>query len=79
LDPLDQPRRRPTISIDFSPVASPTNPLGAKGAGEGGTAAATPAVMNAILDALAPLGVTDLTMPATPERVWRAIQEHTVR
>ena len=43
----------PTITIDFSPVPSPTNPLGAKGVGEGGTVAATPAVMNAILDALA--------------------------
>ena len=69
----------PTISIDFSPVPSPTNPLGAKGAGEGGTVAATPAVMNAILNALAPLGVTDLTMPATPERVWRAIRDRTTR
>jgi carbon-monoxide dehydrogenase large subunit len=69
----------PTISIDFSPVPSPTNPLGAKGGGEGGTVAATPAIMNAILNALAPLGVTDLPMPATPERVWRAIREHTAR
>jgi carbon-monoxide dehydrogenase large subunit len=49
------------------------NPLGAKGAGEAGTVGAMPAVMNAILDALAPLGVTALDMPATPERVWRAI------
>jgi carbon-monoxide dehydrogenase large subunit len=69
----------PTISIDFSPVPSPTNPLGAKGGGEGGTVAAIPAIMNAILNALAPLGVTDLPMPATPERVWRAIREHTAR
>jgi carbon-monoxide dehydrogenase large subunit len=61
--------------VDFSPVPSTTNPLGAKGVGEGGTIAATPAVMNAILDALAPLGVTDLAMPATPERIWRAIHE----
>jgi len=69
----------PTISIDFSPVPSPTNSLGAKGGGEGGTVAATPAIMNAILNAMAPLGVTDLPMPATPERVWRAIREHTAR
>ena len=47
--------------------------LGAKGAGEAGTVAAPPAVMNALMDALAPLGVTQLDMPATPERVWRAI------
>jgi aerobic carbon-monoxide dehydrogenase large subunit len=67
----------PTITIDFSPVPSTTNPLGAKGVGEGGTVASTPTVMNAILDALAPLGVTDLPMPATPERIWRAIRTRT--
>jgi carbon-monoxide dehydrogenase large subunit len=66
----------PAIAVDFSPVPSTTNPLGAKGVGEGGTIAATPTVMNAILDALAPLGVTDLAMPATPERIWRAIHAH---
>ncbi len=66
----------PSIDVDFSPVPSTTNPLGVKGVGEGGTIAATPAVMNAILDALAPLGVTDIPMPATPERVWRAMREH---
>jgi carbon-monoxide dehydrogenase large subunit len=65
----------PRVTIDFSPVPSPTNPLGAKGVGEGGTVAATPTVMNAILDALAPLGVTDVLMPATPERTWRAIRQ----
>jgi len=64
----------PAIVIDFSPVPSTTNPLGVKGVGEGGTVAGTPTVMNAILDALAPLGVTDLAMPATPERIWRAIR-----
>jgi aerobic carbon-monoxide dehydrogenase large subunit len=61
----------PSIAIDFSPVPSTTNPLGAKGVGEGGTVASTPTVMNAILDALDPLGVTDLAMPATPERIWQ--------
>ena len=65
----------PAVSIDFSPVPSTTNPLGAKGAGEGGTVASTPAVMNAILDALAPRGTTDLPMPATPERIWRALRD----
>jgi carbon-monoxide dehydrogenase large subunit len=49
------------------------NPLGAKGVGELGTVGATPTVINALVDALRPLGVTDLAMPATPERVWRAI------
>jgi aerobic carbon-monoxide dehydrogenase large subunit len=66
----------PPIAIDFSPVPSTTNPLGVKGVGEGGTVASTPTVMNAILDALAPLGVTDVAMPATPERIWRAMREH---
>jgi carbon-monoxide dehydrogenase large subunit len=66
----------PPISVDLSPVPSTTNPLGAKGVGEGGTVASTPTVMNAILDALAPLGVTDVAMPATPERIWRAFHEH---
>jgi carbon-monoxide dehydrogenase large subunit len=50
------------------------NPLGAKGCGEAGSIAAPAAIVNAVLDALAPLGVTDLEMPLTPERVWRAIQ-----
>ena len=51
------------------------NPLGAKGVGELGTVGATPTIINAVLDALRPLGVTDIAMPATPERVWRAIGE----
>src|SRR3979411_687630 len=50
------------------------NRLGVKGAGEAGTIASTPAVVNAIIDALRPLGVRDITMPCSPERVWRAIQ-----
>jgi carbon-monoxide dehydrogenase large subunit len=66
----------PPVAVDFSPVLSTTNPLGVKGVGEGGTVASTPTVMNAILDALAPLGVTDVAMPATPERIWRAMREH---
>jgi aerobic carbon-monoxide dehydrogenase large subunit len=51
-----------------------SNRLGVKGVGEAGTIASTPAVVNAIIDALRPLGVNDITMPCTPERVWRAIQ-----
>lgn len=47
--------------------------MGAKGAGEAGTLGALPAVINALVDALAPLGVTHIDMPATPESVWRAI------
>ena len=64
----------PAISVTSRDVPSPTNPLGVKGAGEGGTVGAPGAVMHAILDALAPLGVTHIDMPATPERIWRAIQ-----
>ena len=50
------------------------NRLGVKGVGEAGTIASTPAVVNSIVDALRPLGIRDITMPCTPERVWRAIQ-----
>ena len=55
---------------------SPVNPLGVKGVGEAGTIGATPAVANAVIDALEPLGVRHLDLPLTPERVWRAIQQH---
>jgi carbon-monoxide dehydrogenase large subunit len=55
-------------------VPTPLNPLGAKGAGEAGTVGALPVVISAVLDALAPLGVRSLDMPATRERVWRAIR-----
>jgi aerobic carbon-monoxide dehydrogenase large subunit len=54
---------------------STLNPLGVKGVGEAGTIASTPAVVNAIIDALRPLGVADVPMPCTPERVWRAVNE----
>ena len=60
--------------IASNPVPTKLNPLGAKGAGEAGTVGALPAVINAVVDALAPLGVRDIEMPATSERVWRAIQ-----
>jgi carbon-monoxide dehydrogenase large subunit len=65
----------PSIAVDFSPVPSKSNPIGVKGVGEGGTVAATPTVINAIIDALAVFGVTDVGMPATAERVWRAIRD----
>jgi carbon-monoxide dehydrogenase large subunit len=60
-------------SYDAS-VPTKNNPIGSKGAGEAGTVGAMPAIMNAIIDALSPYGVTNLDMPATPERIWRAIQ-----
>lgn len=63
-----------SIQVESNPVPTELNPLGAKGAGEAGTVGALPAVMNAVLDALAPLGVRELDMPATSERVWQAIQ-----
>lgn len=63
-----------SVAVESHPVPTDRNPLGAKGAGEAGTVGAMPAVMLAILDALAPLGVRDVPMPATPEAVWQAIQ-----
>ncbi len=62
------------MEIKSNPVPTKYNPLGAKGAGEAGTVGAMPAVMNAIMDALAPLGVRDVDMPATAQNVWRAIE-----
>ena len=63
-------------SFELVDMQTPTwvNPLGAKGIGESGTIGATPAVQNAVCDALAPLGVRHVDMPCTPERVWRAIR-----
>ena len=63
----------PSFRTDSTVTPSPTNPMGVKGIGEAGTIASTPAVMNAIADALAPLGITDIRMPATPERIWGLI------
>lgn len=64
----------PRYRLDSHVSPSPTNPMGVKGIGEAGTIAATPAVINAIVDALRPLGVTDVEMPASPQTVWRAIE-----
>lgn len=64
----------PFMSLETVETPSPFNPLGVKGCGEAGAAGAPPALMNAIMDALAPLGVAHLDMPATPLRVWEAIQ-----
>jgi carbon-monoxide dehydrogenase large subunit len=63
----------PAIEVSFNEVPCRTNPLGVKGCGEAGAVGACPAVINAVVDALAPLGVRSIDMPATPERVWRAI------
>jgi aerobic carbon-monoxide dehydrogenase large subunit len=64
----------PPIEIDRTETPTDVNPLGVKGAGETGTIASTPAVVNAVVDALAPLGIRHLDMPLTPERVWTAMQ-----
>jgi aerobic carbon-monoxide dehydrogenase large subunit len=64
----------PAIEVGFHPVPAASNPLGVKGCGEAGVTGALPAVMNAVLDALAARGIRHLDMPATPERIWRALQ-----
>src|ERR671931_881800 len=64
----------PRIELDRTETPTDVNPLGVKGAGETGTIASTPAVVNAVTDALAPLGIRHVDMPLTPERVWRAMQ-----
>ena len=63
------------VEVKSNPVPTATNPLGVKGAGEAGCVGAMPAVANAIVDALSHLGVKHIEMPATPERVWRTIQQ----
>jgi carbon-monoxide dehydrogenase large subunit len=64
----------PHFTTDRTETPATTNPLGVKGVGEAGTIASTPAVVNAVLDALRHLGVTDIDMPCSPQRVWRAVQ-----
>jgi carbon-monoxide dehydrogenase large subunit len=65
----------PHFDTDRTETPATSNPMGVKGVGEAGTIASTPAVVNSVIDALRHLGVTDVRMPCTPERVWRAIQE----
>ena len=65
----------PLYNSSSHPVPTSTNPLGVKGAGETGTVGAPPAVINAIVNALSSVGVRDIEMPATPERVWKALQK----
>jgi carbon-monoxide dehydrogenase large subunit len=64
----------PTLVTDRRETPATTNPLGVKGVGEAGTIASTPAVVNAVVDALRPFGINDVRMPCTPERVWRALR-----
>ena len=65
----------PALKVDYTVTACTHNDLGVKGCGEAGAIASPPALINAVVDALSPLGVTDMTMPASPEKVWRAIHD----
>jgi aerobic carbon-monoxide dehydrogenase large subunit len=67
----------PEYILGSTVTPSPVNPLGVKGVGEAGTIGATPAIANAVLDALQPLGVVSLDLPLTPEKVWRAVKSRT--
>jgi aerobic carbon-monoxide dehydrogenase large subunit len=71
--PMPRAADFPDIAVLSNPVPTATNPLGVKGAGEAGTVGALPALQGAVIDALRPLGVTQLDLPATPDRVWAAI------
>jgi carbon-monoxide dehydrogenase large subunit len=64
----------PDLNITLTGVPTNANPLGVKGSGQAGAMASPQAIIAAVLDALAPLGVTHIDMPATPERIWRAIR-----
>ena len=68
----------PNIELGRMETPSPNNPLGVKGVGETGTIASTPAVVNAVMDALSPFGIKHLDMPLTPEKIWRAMQANSV-
>ena len=69
----------PEIGFESLPIPAKNNPLGVKGCGEAGCAGALTSVMNAIADALSELGIDNIDMPATPERVWQAIQDAKTR
>ena len=65
----------PSFKVGYTNTPCTHNDLGVKGCGEAGAIASPPALINAVIDALSPLGVTDMSMPATPQKVWKAIQE----
>jgi carbon-monoxide dehydrogenase large subunit len=65
----------PWMETDRTETPSPVNPLGVKGVGEAGTIAASPAIVNSVVDALSPLGVRHIDMPLTPEKLWKLIQQ----
>ena len=74
LDGIPTAAELPSFEVRSTETPTPLNPLGAKGIGEAATIGSTPAVQNAVIDALAHLGVRHLDMPCTPERVWEAIR-----
>jgi carbon-monoxide dehydrogenase large subunit len=73
--PLPRAGDIPAYVMDSTVTPSPSNPMGIKGVGEAGTIGATPAIANAVIDALSPLGVRHLDLPLTPEKIWRAIAQ----
>ena len=64
----------PLVEVSHTETPTPENPLGAKGIGEAGTIGSTPAIVNAVMDALAPYGIRHLDMPLTPNKIWEAIR-----
>jgi carbon-monoxide dehydrogenase large subunit len=72
---VPSPADLPSITTDRTETPATTNPLGVKGVGEAGTIASTPAVVNAVVDALRQYGVTDVRMPCSPMRVWEALNQ----
>jgi len=71
---MPRARMMPWIESSHTVTPSPVNPLGAKGVGEAGTIGATPAMVNSVVDALSPLGVTHIDMPMTSEKIWKLFQ-----
>jgi carbon-monoxide dehydrogenase large subunit len=65
----------PWMELDRTETPSPVNPMGVKGVGEAGTIGATPAIVSAVVDALAPFGIRHLDMPIKPEAIWRIISK----
>jgi aerobic carbon-monoxide dehydrogenase large subunit len=72
---LPTARGLPSFELDHTTTPSPVNPLGVKGVGEAGTIGSTPAIVNAVVDALAPFGVTHIDMPLRGEKLWRLMHE----
>jgi carbon-monoxide dehydrogenase large subunit len=77
--PMPRADQFPFFVTELMEVPSPSNPLGVRAGGEGGTTPALAVVTNAIVDALSELGIEHLEMPATPDRVWRAIRQGRAR